>query len=183
MTTLYDVTISSISKSSPSDGFVDPYRIDYYRALPDAPKGTDMDTMIVKKKGFVRWHRIECQLQTLGNIYISNISAPGADINTLPTSVSFRLFIEHGSDSLYALDEQNAGQKLTGLNALKRAIARALISALDVNQEVWDPTTVSKNNVDYDVLKFGYRTIEVNVGALAASITEANSHITITAVD
>jgi hypothetical protein len=93
---LFNVTISSIAKAAPSDGFIDPFKVDYYRALDGAPKGASMDAMAVKKKGFVRWHRIEEQLQRLGNIYISNKVAPGADTNTAPSSVSFVATVEHG---------------------------------------------------------------------------------------
>lgn len=185
MTTKYDVTISVITKSAPSDGFIDPYRIDYYRAQPSAEIGTDMATMVVKKKGFARWHRIENQLQRLGNIYISNIVAPDATTNAVPSSIAFRAFVEHGSDSLLTPDENTPGVNLTGTNAIKRAVARALISSLAENQEVWDPTLVVDPDTSQttDVVRFGYRTILVNVGALCADLTEASGHITVTAVD
>jgi hypothetical protein len=178
MSNLYDVTIASISKAAPADGFIDPFRIEYYRAQENAPKGTSMDVMATKKKGFVRWHRIENQLQCLGNIYCSNITAPGGTVNATPTSVSFRVLVEHGIESVSTPDELNVGQVLTGADALKRAVARALCSSLIANQEVWDPTTVGST----EVVSFGFRTIELNVGALAADIAEANGKINVTAV-
>lgn len=174
----FTVTISSINKSSPSDGFIDPFRNEYYRSQPNAPKGTDMATMATKKKGFVRWHRLENQLMRLGNVYISNITAPGSDMNTVPTSVSFTATAEHGAASLFTNDELNAGVQLAGIDTIKRAIARALISSLNANQEVWDPTTVAST----DVIRFGYRTIPLDVGALCADLAEANGFITVTAI-
>jgi hypothetical protein len=175
---LFNVTISSIAKAAPSDGFIDPFKTDYYRALANAPKGTSMDVMAVKKKGWVRWHRIEDQLQRLGNIYISNKAAPGADVNTPPTSVTFIATVEHGIDSLSTLDELNAGVTIVGADAIKRAIARALVSSLISSQDVWDPTTVTNT----DVVSFGYRIIPLEVGPLATNIAEANSKITVTAI-
>jgi len=175
---IYQISIAKIAKAAPSDGFIDPFRIEYYRAVENAPKGTDMNVMATKKKGFVRWHRIENQLARLGNLYISEIQAPGADTNTLPTSVSFQVLVEHGIESVSTPDEAASGTMLKGMDAIKRAVARALMSSLNTNQEVWDPTTVTNT----EVIKFGYRTIPLEVGPLATSITEATSFVTVSEV-
>ncbi len=179
MTKNYDVSIAAITKTAPNDGSVDPYSVDYYRAQ-SSTAGTDVATMTKKKRGHVRWHRIETMLQGLGNLYISNKVGTGGTINVTPTTVTFRVTVEHDADPVRTADENNSGQFLSGALAIKRVIARALMSELTANQEVWDPSTVSGHS---DVPTFGYRVISVVTGALAASITESDAAVTVTAVD
>jgi hypothetical protein len=179
MTTMYDVTITAINKSSPADGSVDPFSIEYYRALPGASDGDTFANMTTRRKGHIRWSKIENQFSTLGNLYISNKVSTGGTTNAIPSSISFRITVEHGSDSLVTPDENNAGVMLLGALAIKRAIARALITSRVANYDVWDPAKVASTNVEV----FGYRIVSVNTAAAAASISESDGHVTITAVD
>lgn len=179
MSTIFDITITAINKAAPADGSIDCFKMEYYRGLPGASDGNNYANMTVRRKGHVRWHKIENQFSTLGNLYVSNKVAAGADTNTVPTSVAFRITAENGSASLYTYDENNAGQFLTGIPAIKRVISRALTTSLVANCEVWDPAKVAGTSV----VIFGYRIVSVNTGALAASIAEAESNISITAVN
>lgn len=180
MTKIYDVTISAVTKTTPSDGFIDPFNIDYYRSKVGAPAGTSIAVMTTRKRAFERWRKIQSHLQGLGNLYISQKTAPGADVNTAPTSVSFRILVEHGGASIQINDENVVGAKLTGVAAIKRVIARAMMVGWTANQEVWDPTTVSGFP---NVVSFGHRTLSVQTGALCATIAEAEAVITVVAVD
>jgi uncharacterized membrane protein len=143
---------------------------------------TSYATTTTKERANNRFSYMVKQLQIGTNIYVTNVTAPGADINTAPTSISFTLEVEHGDSALITPDENNAGQFLTGIPALKRMIARAMTTVSNGDfAEIYDPSLTGPGGAVANAVRFGSRIVQLATGALTNSLTTATAAITITA--
>jgi hypothetical protein len=184
----YTITITnSISNASPSDGFVDPTRIEnYYSYNPYnatnyyssgstayAFEGTQSSLTLVlttaKRRANHRWGEILRQLQLISNIWIdpNSISIPGGSApGWTPTSITFSMLTPFGDSVWVTKDELNTGVTLTSLAAITRCIARALAPPFPVIAtpdpfrvvDIFDPTsTLAPGNTTASVPRFGTR--------------------------
>lgn len=168
----YRITIKNISGSSPADGFIDPQSANDYMtfnkisyALENWP--TDINSSLAKARANIRWNIVKEQLGLVLNpISVFDVIAPGANINTPPTSVSFTVVYER-PDYLNIPDELNAGHFLKDADAISRFVCRALTSSRTINTTVLNPTE-----------KY-FDTLSVEVGALVKDLATAKSSVTV----
>lgn len=168
----YRVTIKNISGSAPEDGFIDPQSANDYMtfnqtsyALENWP--TDINSSLAKARANIRWDIVKEQLGLVLNpLSVFDVVAPGADINTPPTSVAFTVVYER-PDYLNIPDELNAGQFLKDADAVSRFVCRALTSSRTVNATVLNPTE-----------KY-FDTLSVEVGALVEDVATAKTSVTV----
>jgi hypothetical protein len=180
----FNVSITQISGTAPSDGFVD------YKSPRDylVNNGSDLETgwptnltsSLAKTRAYLRWLTIIQQLETnISPVEVISLTNTGADQNTPPTILTFSVAYDR-PDYLYTADELNLGATLTGAAAIKRFIARALTSSIYRNMLVLDPTLVA--NLSGQGAHYGESTQEVQVGSLTGSISTAESSITVTQI-
>lgn len=179
--TSYYVTISSLSQASPGDGFIDMKKVEQYRS-----EGSDVTTYAqaqAKERANQRFQLMVNKLQLLGNLYVSNVTATGANASTAALSFTFNLTSEHGDECLATPDEDTPGVTLTGNVAIKRAIARSLSTTVTNDyQEVYDPTSTAGKGTypTANAVRFGSRIEALTVGAAANNLTAAEAAISVT---
>lgn len=168
----YRVTINNITGSAPSDGFIDPTPANDYMTFNQTSYSlenwpTDTNSALAKARANIRWNIVKEQLGLVLNpLSIFDVEAPGADINTPPTSVSFTIVYER-PDYLNIEDELNKGQYLTNSDAISRFICRALICSRTTNTTVLNPKE-----------KY-FDTLSTEVGPLVADLLTAKSSVTV----
>jgi hypothetical protein len=174
----FNCAISQVLLTAPSDGFIDftsprGYIVDNGADL-ETGWPTNIDFSLAKSRAYLRWQTVIQQLETnISPVETTAFSAPGADQNTPPTSVSFSVAYDR-PDFLYTADELNPGTTLYGTAAITRFIARALISTITRNVLILDPTLVSGPQAHY-----GESTQEITVGPLFTTIAAAEAVITV----
>lgn len=185
LNTFYSVQINAISGPANSDGFIDPVRIQDYMVSGAAP--TTKDQSVTKERANSRFDMLVQNLSIAGNLYVNNATATGANAITAPTRLDFTVEVERGDSVLSTKDENNAGQTLTGAAAIKRYVARSLISRRDSDfAEYYDPTkndAVVANGATVSASRMGNRIDKIVVGALANTIAEAEAVITVTKIN
>lgn len=178
----YRVTINNTTKnSSPSDGFVDFNNVSNYISI-DYTNGiynnipTNLASSLAKTRGYIRYQKIVDNLNfnqnTLG---IIDEIANGANVNTEATSILFTVVYDKPS-YLTTVDE-TTGNILSGPDAIKRWIARALTQNLNLNYMIFDPTISQNPNV-----MRGYLLENISVGAYGVLAANENS-ISVTQID
>ena len=180
----FNVSITQIPGSAPSDGFIDfksprEYIVD---------NGSDLETgwpanisaSLAKTRAYLRWQTIIQQLSTnISPVELLPLTNIGADQNTPPTVITFSVAYDRPT-YLYTNDELHPGITLTGAAAIQRFIARALTTNITRNVLVLDPTLVA--NLPTDGAHYGESTQEVLVGALSNSILAVDAAITVTQI-
>lgn len=180
MTTYYRVEIDAINEPTPSDGFIDHTKIETYMAAGSVP--STFEKSMEKDRANERFLIVREQLHLIGNMYFSNIEAPDADADTPPTSFSFVIQVERGDESLATEDETSAGTWLTADDAIRRAVARALMVERTNNNDIYDPTetTAPGNNLAYP--RRAARILNYMVGKLVDNLTDAEAAVTVTKI-
>lgn len=183
----YQITIqaSGLGGAAPADGFIDNQNIKDYMAANGTPPAS-LANAKAKARAYARYKLLVISLcQFSSTAGPSSITATGATIDTAATAFQFTVHMDDLS-KLVTRDEQNAGQTLTGLAAIKRVVARSLIAAqMSYRFELYDPTLISERQTDGQATTQRPHTTSIimdNVGALAASITAAETAITVTAL-
>lgn len=132
----------------------------------------------------IRYHEVIGQLLTLSDFAIDNIARAGRTKDAAATSLSFDL--TYYRDRIYYLkteDESNPGTYLTGTNAIKRVIARALSTNYYQNFSFWDPTVrvtrTNTNTTSQTTPPRGWAYEQVDAVALYADVATAEAAITI----
>jgi hypothetical protein len=180
----YNVSISQTLAAAPSDGFLDFLRPQDYivDSGPDLETGwpTSLSNSLAKERAYLRWQTVIQQLETnVSPIAITATLAPSANVNTPPISFSFTIAYDR-PDYLYAYDELNSNAIITGTLAVRRFVARALISTITRNVSILDPTLVLGPSAHY-----GESIQVITVGPLftgAAALAAAEATITVAQV-
>lgn len=178
MPAYYRVAISGVTAAAPADGFIDNKRIETYMAEGSTP--TTAAQTQAKERANLRYRNLIDNLQRLGNLYISNISAPGASATAQPTSFEFTVLSERGEDNL--VFEVSPGTVLTGADAIERMVAISLTTSFTRSSDYYDPTTSTAPGNATAYARIGNRIETLTVGALAADITTANGLVTVTSI-
>lgn len=171
MGTHFRVTISAAAGTAPADGFIDPTKLERYMAEGGVP--ANLAASLAKERANLRYVRMIEQLQLIGNLYVTNIVATGADVNTAPTTLAFTVTVEHGADSLVIEDIDNPGTTLTGANAIRTQIARSLTQTFTRPSDYYDPTATATPGNASTHPRYGNRIQDVTVGAPAADLATA----------
>lgn len=185
--TQYRITIAGRAGSAgaSTDGFIDATRVETYMAGSPASVPTTFANSVAKERGNMRFRFLQQQLQLECNIYIENIVAAGANANTAPTSFVFTAHVERGNDVLFTRDELNNNAPLTGVDALKRMIARALIQSSVSTGDIFDPTQSTDDGaggVKTAAARRGIRVETLTVGGLYSNLTDAAASVTVAAL-
>lgn len=180
--TVYNVTIqNSFGGAGSSSGFIDNKKVEQYMAANSTT--TTLDQGVDKERGNYRFQSVVQNLQLMGNIWVANTNAVGGTATTAPTSFTMTLTVEAGDDVLYTNDELNNGAVLTGNAAIKRSIARAMVSYRNgYNTEVSDQTKTTgyrDGSTANATVRTGSRIMQIDVGALTNSVTTAEAAITV----
>ena len=180
----FRVTINRIDGAADANGFIDPIKVERYMA--DAMDDADSyEKSKEKERANVRWDWVIQHVQSMGNLYVSDIDTGSADANTPPDVLAFTLTTERDEGMLITHDEQNPGQELTLAPAIKRCIARALMQKRDtVMVDIYDPTK-TRNPWDQNapaLERVGARSVALSVAAIVSSLTAANAAITVTKI-
>lgn len=168
---------SGLGGTAPNDGFIDNKEPKEYDPMP-----TTLENSKKKERGNIRYKEIIRQL----SINISpvsytprNINAPGRDNNTPPTDFDFTVVFSR-PEYLRTEDEKNPGTFLTGTNAIKRYIARALTITRTDNVELFDPKTQTVGSTT--VYTNPQQILEITTGSIAANLSTAEGNITVTEI-
>jgi hypothetical protein len=183
MGSIYDVTIAAINNAAPSDGFIDPKTAyAYMDASGDAPD--TLANATAKMRANRRYKNLVMKVQTMGNAYVLSTTSDGT-ADTPPTSLTVRFQIEKDDTTLTTEDENDPGTRLTGAAAIKRWVARSMMVEETRNDELFDPTVVPGRDIDGDAnagISRGPVIKKETVGALTATIAEAEAAITVTKI-
>ena len=195
---LYRVSIAGTTGPAPANGFIDSIRAEKYLAAPvgrdgvneasldNLPLSFTFEAALAKRRANLRYTDIVAQLGFIGNMYISNINAPGADASTEASSFTFDVLIEHGDGSLVTWDETALPAKVLLTNpqtVIKRAISRALIQTLVVQADILDPTPTTTFGVygaTTSVPRYGVRYEKLAVAQLYSTLAAASATVTVT---
>ena len=184
---------SNSGNLAPNDGFIDNLRIeDYAPSLETTPSGLTLALSQAKRRGNLRYRDIIDQLGLVANCYVDPRTLPTASTSTgnaitMPTSFGFQIYVER-SDCLLTHDELNVGQTLSGINCIKRCIARALIANNFRVVDVYDPTPAVSTGTwgaTASLPRFGHHVNPASqfaVGAYATSIVQAEGMVTVTVI-
>ena len=178
----YRVTINQITGDAPSDGFIDPKPANDYLSYDDSTgELTGFPTTLAlgeaKARGNIRWGMVKEQLGYYVNcLGVFEIVITGGDINTAPTSVAFTVCYER-PDAVQISDSLNPGTTLSGADAVKRYVENALIIDRTITADIINP------DIDSRVETKGIQTVNLEIGALATSLTDTASYVTVTEID
>ena len=180
ITSLYRVDISAVGMggAAPADGFIDNTKIEDYMAAGSVP--TTLVQSLAKERANMRFQRVRESVDLLGNCYFTNFTATGANSTAAATTFSVTVECEHGDQILTTADESNAGQPLSGIPALKRTVARAMISNVVQNRTYYDPTTSGTTGNATNAVRDPAKLASVTAERLVASLSGAEAVITIT---
>lgn len=180
LTTNYLISIANSTGAAPANGFVDNMKIEQYIAAGSSP--TTYLQSQAKERANVRWQFTVEQILRMANCYPSQMIATGASATAEANPFVFHVEVERGDSVLQTPDENNAGVTLTGLAALKRCVARALIEARTTNRDILDPTLGTTPGNSTQAARYGIRVETLVIGPAAANLTAAESLITVTAL-
>lgn len=184
LSSFYTVSINTLTGPPNSDGFIDHTKIEQYMATGAAP--TTVAQSLTKERANIRFDLLNQNLSLSGNIYVNNPVATGGNATTSPTNFAFTAHVERGDSILSTADETSPGTTLTGAAALKRFVARALLtSSTNDQQEYYDPTptgALTANGATVSAIRVGSRIEKVTAGKLANTVSEAEAVITVTKI-
>jgi hypothetical protein len=180
MATNYRITIAKSEGAAPTNGFIDIKRVEQYMADGSVP--TNLAASLAKERANLRYRRVIEKIQLLGNIYVSDIVAADANANTAPATFVFTATVEHDVAGLRVEDVTEPGTYLTGVDALERQIADALIFEFSAITDYYDPTATTAPGNLTSVARAGNRIEPVVVGPPVTTYTAANALITIVAL-
>ncbi len=190
LSTFYSVSIAQITGTANAAGFVDNMKVEQYMANNGNIAPNDFPTSENKVRANIRYKNIVENLQLMGNVYLSNVVAAGADVNTPPTTFSFTLESERGDEYLFTPDETANGVAnstvLYGANAISRCVARGLIETHDnYVYPVYDPTqTLPSGPANFSNLagataRVGSTTTTFEIDGLAPDVVTAGGYVTV----
>jgi hypothetical protein len=178
LSTLYSVTIAGVNNAAPADGFIDYTTIEQYMAQGSIP--TTYAQTTAKERANIRFKFLQQQIQNEANVYLTNFVAAGGSSTAAPSSFTFTAEVERGDSVLFTRDETNNNAEMTGMDALTRWIARALIESRTTISDVYDPTKETTPGNSTPAARFGVRETSITVGKLYSNLTTATAAITVT---
>lgn len=177
---MFRITISAISAAAPRDGFIDPTTIEAYRAAGSSP--ATYAQSVAKERANVRYRILVSELQRNGNLYIGTVTAAGADAVTAPASLVLDVTPDLSFDPVQTEDETDPGAILTGTDAIKRMVARALMRGTEGRREIFDPTLSAAPGNTTQALRRTPRLEDLTTGPLVASLAAAEASVTVVAL-
>jgi hypothetical protein len=137
---------------------------------------------LAKERANMRWEQIVNNLGLLiSPIFLDDVIKTGNFTGEAPvTTMAWTVGYDRPSH-LYYEDSTSLGSYLTGVNALKRLVAEALIVDLQGNQEVFDPTIQGYGNScarpnPLEILR-------VTAAALDTVVTDVEDNITVSIIN
>lgn len=183
---VYRVLISAtgLGGAAPADGFIDATKMEQY--LASGGTAPTLPQTLAKKRANSRYEMLILSMQQPFNFSVSDIVATDASSVAPATAFQFDIRIERGDAVLETADEDNVGIVLTGSAALKRLVARGLMIGRTDRCEYVDPTSsnvpAGQDNAGAAGVRRGTVVTDLVVSALTASLTTAESKVTITAI-
>jgi hypothetical protein len=166
----YDNLIPTVSDITPGItaliGFTNPT----IGATPAQP--TTLAVSEQKERGNIRWNLVLESLQLTSNVGFQILSAPAGNITTDPTSVVFTLDVPN---DYYHYDF--SGNIVYADNAIKHAIAKAMMFSVIRLVKLYDPTDVA---LVAPVTPKQSVLLQLTVGALTANQATALGAVTVT---
>jgi hypothetical protein len=178
LSSLYSVTIAGVNNPAPADGFIDYTTIEQYMAQGSIPATYAQTT--AKERANIRFKFLQEQIQREANVYLTNFVAAGGSSTAAPSSFSFTAEVERGDSVLFTRDETANDAEMTGVAALTRWIARALIESRTTVSHIYDPTKEPTPGNSTPVARFGIRETTIDVAKLYLNLTTATAAITVT---
>lgn len=176
---VYDIVIAGVTAAAPSDGFIDPVNVYRYTSLNPNDKPTTFVLSKAKSRANRRYKTLVNTIMNTSALRITNTTVGGSpNANTAPTSLTVRVEVQ----SISTPDENNVGQTLTGVAAVRRIAARALVRTETVVLEILDPTESATPGNATLFARTGPRFEETVVGPLYASLTLAEAGITVNTI-
>ena len=178
----FRVSINSSTAAAPSDGFIDNTTPFGYLIKNDdgslSGYSSSNDNALMKVRGYVRYIKMLQQIEQPMNIYdVVDVVKTGADENTEASVFEMTLIFDREMDFMVTNDENNAGVTLTGADAIKRFIARALSGTY--NEKIAYPNPSVTNGLVY-----GPETVMVTTGPVGGlALADAEALVTVTLVD
>jgi len=147
--------------------------------MADGSIPTTFANSTAKERGNQRFVSMIAQLQLMANCDLVEIVATGANANTAPSKFEFDLVFEHGDSVLVTNDESNPGEVLTGIDAIKRCIARMMIEDREDFSDIYDPTESTTPTNDESIPRVGVRIAHMITGQLVNNLTSGEENITV----
>lgn len=177
---LYKVTITPFAVSDPNNaGFIDHKKVEHYGITNSLTYQQCMD----KRRGNMRWGDIMESLSLDANASFEAITATGASATTDATNFYFEVAYRTPDQPAIWVD----GVLVTGIDAVKHMVARALIVSNSDQCEVFDPTLTEELSEGLHPggkiaphIAVGSRFINLEVGKLADTIDLAKAKISVT---
>lgn len=143
------------------------------RLLPDTlAKSLDIE------RANMRWEAVVRGVSTtIHPLFTADIVTTGRTVDTPATNIKFTLPYDR-PEFLDTENETPAPDRLTGVAAIKRFVARELIRDVVTNREVFNPELSPVP----DEQKLGPQILEVTAAAAAANLTAAEAKITVTEI-
>lgn len=165
----YHVTIdlAGLGGAAPADGFIDNLSPSEYSGFPTTTALSE-----AKERANIRWEEIIRQTsRDISPIRVLDTIATGADQDTEASEMSFTLVYDR-PEYVRTEDELNPGTYLTGIDAVKRWVARALIVDISGNRDFYSPEVV-------DGIVQGPMILNIPAGAIAPDLATAEANITV----
>lgn len=179
---IYDITIAGVTALAPADGFIDPKTVYAYTNAADTDKPSTYAKSLEKSRANRRHKNIVLGIQFYSGMHIIRVTTGGSpSANAAPSNIVYRVAVGD-INSVTVKDENNAGQTLVGIPAVKRIIARALTKVETINLEVLDPTTSTAPGNTTAYARAGTRFNIETIGALYANVAVADSAVTVALV-
>ena len=182
----YQIDIVKMEAAAPADGFIDRKKIQDYMVFDTTTHlmsdfAISYDNVVAKERANMRYlHAIQNLSDTISPIDIHPDDAfSNGDTNVAPTI--YRILVTYDRpDYLYTADELNPGVTLTGLDAIKRQVARVFITDIFSRRIMPDPITSSGSPNDKATWAGLYKTIiDVEAAKPVTSLLDAESKITV----
>ncbi len=177
------INATGLGGAAPADGFIDNTKMATYLAAGGSTP--NIAQTLAKKRGNSRYEMMIWSMQQPFNFTVDAFVATGGGSTASPSAFQFDITVERGTAVVYTPDESNAGQTLADTAAIKRLVARAIMLGRTDRTDYVDPTasnvpTGTQDNSGAAGVRRGETIADVVVGALTASLSTAESKITVT---
>lgn len=184
LSTSYRVEIAQLVGTGDAAGFVDPTRVENYVAQEEDGEFGTFEQHTDKERANYRYKAMIQSLQSMGNLYVSDVEVPGGSAATPPSTLVFTLEAERGDGMLITHDEENEGEELFEVEAIKRCIARALIQGRqNLTCDIYDSTSTTgpqNGSTSTSIARRGPRVMTINIDPLSTSLSTIENAVTVT---
>ena len=171
LNSIFRITITNPGPNVvPSEGFIDEKTIPLYAATEGFPSTSAIS--LAKSRANVRYRWMIQELLKLGGMTTTQKQFVGANKSTEPTEIILDVEV-YNPEILSTNDELNPNVTLTGMDAIKRAIARSMIRT-NSEQIEWYPIDQTLG-----ILRYNSRIEKVDVGPITTTLLLAEAEITV----